>query len=235
MTSTTATAPAKQPSVPFGSKQYRESFRNDVTHRLNGNLYALANLIVLVSIIAALAASIPHYEPYFLALLPAYFLFTNGLEYVLHRFPMHRKTKGFEVVYEHVTIHHNFYADRDFYFEEPRDYYAAILPYYIFIGLTLVIAAVSGVIYLGFGLSNGLFFALVAYCYYLLYELLHFSYHMPENSVVKKIPFLKGLSRQHILHHQTKLMAHHNFNITFPIYDWLFNTSYKGKAPNALP
>lgn len=203
--------------------------------RLNGALYALANFLILIAIIGALVIAIPSYEPYFLLLLPAYFLFVNGIEYTLHRFPMHHKTKGFEVVYEHVTIHHNFFADRNFYFEEPKDFYAAILPYYIFIGLTLVITAVSGLIYVGFGLNNALFFTLVAYAYYLLYELLHFSYHTSENSFVKKIPFLKGLARQHILHHQTRLMAHYNFNITFPIFDWLFNTSYKEKDSVSMP
>lgn len=224
------TPPLTDTAFPFGSQQFREHFRNNVAGRLNGTLYALANFLILIAIIGALAVTIPKYEPYFLALLPAYFLFANGLEYVLHRYPMHHKTKGFEVVYEHVSIHHNFYADRDFYFKEPRDYYAAILPFYIFIGLTLVITAVSGLIYVGFGLSNALFFALVAYAYYLLYELLHFSYHMSENSLIKKLPFFKRLSHQHILHHQTRLMAHYNFNITFPIFDWLFSTSYKDKG-----
>lgn len=222
-------------SLKFGSTEYRNFFRNHLAGKLNGNLYVLINFLVLVSIIVTLAMSIPKYEPYFLLLLPGYFLFTNGLEYVLHRYPMHHKTPGFMVVYEHVTIHHNFYANRDFYFEEPRDYYAAVLPFYIFIGLTVVIAGVSGLIYLGFGLSNALFFALVAYCYYLTYEVLHFSYHMPADSLVKKLPFINGLSRAHILHHQTQLMAHYNFNITFPIFDWLLKTSYKDKDPGSLP
>jgi hypothetical protein len=222
-------------SLKFGSAEYRGFFRNHLAGRLNGNLYVLINFSVLLAIILTLAISIPRYEPYFLLLLPCYLLFTNWLEYVLHRYPMHHKTPGFMVVYEHVTIHHNFYANRDFYFEEPRDYYAAVLPFYIFIGLTLVITAVSGLIYLGFGLSNALFFALIAYCYYLTYEVLHFSYHMPANSFVKRMPFINGLSRAHILHHQTQLMARYNFNITFPIFDWVFKTSYRGPKPEDIP
>ena len=222
-------------TLPFGSAAYRSFFRNHLAGKLNGNLYVLANLSLLVAIIAALALSVPKYEPYFWVLLPGYFMFVNGVEYVLHRYPMHHKTPGFMVVYEHVTTHHNFYANKDFYFEEPRDYYAAVLPYYIFIGLTVVIGSVSGVIYLGFGLSNALFFALVAYSYYLTYEVLHFTYHMPADSFMKKLPFINSLARAHILHHQTKLMAHYNFNITFPIYDRILGTSYKGPMPDALP
>lgn len=211
-------------SLPFGSAQYRQHFREQVTGRIPGPAYALLVLVLLVVIITALALLIPKYEPYFLVLLPAYFLFVNWLEYLLHRYPMHRKTRGMEVVYEHVTIHHNFYANEYFYFEEPRDYYAAILPWYIFIGLTVVIAAVSGMIYLFFGMSNALFFALVAYSYYLLYEILHFSYHTSEKSWVKKLPFINHLARRHIVHHRTSAMAHYNFNITFPIFDRVYGT-----------
>lgn len=223
-------------TLPFGSKEFRDHFRATTVDRfggrVGGRLYALANLLLLLSIMAALALAIPTWQLHFLALLPIYFLFNNGLEYALHRFPMHRKTKGFEVVYEHVTIHHNFYADRTFYFEEPRDYFAAILPYYIFIGLSVVIGLSSGIVHLVAGFDDALFFALCGYGYYLLYELLHFSYHASEGSYVKRLPFIKRLARAHILHHQVKLMAHYNFNITFPIYDCLLGTSYTGPIPD---
>ena len=217
--------PSSTPSsLPFGSEQYRQHFRDHLAGPIPGPIYALLVLCLLIAIIVGLALSIPRYEPYFLVLLPAYFLFTNWLEYLLHRFPMHRKTPGMEIVYEHVTIHHNFYANEHFYFEEPRDIYAAILPWYIFIGLTLVIGAVSGLIYFFFGLSNGLFFALVAYSYYLLYEILHFSYHTPADGWVKQLPFIGSLAQRHVVHHRTNAMAHYNFNITFPIFDRVYGT-----------
>ncbi|HEY1092021.1 MAG TPA: hypothetical protein VGE47_13090, partial [Burkholderiaceae bacterium] len=105
-------------TLPFGSQQYREHFRANTIHRfggrLGGRLYAAANLLLLSGILLAIALAMPHWESSFLYLLPAYFIFINWLEYVLHRYPMHRKTKGFMIVYEHVTIHHNFYADKNF-------------------------------------------------------------------------------------------------------------------------
>jgi len=220
---------------PFGSQQFRDHFREHETGRLGGPLYALANLTLLLAIMGGIAWSIGQWHGYFLLLLPLYFLFVNGVEYVLHRFPMHRKMPGAQVVYEHVTIHHNFFADQVFYFEDTRDYYAAILPFYIFIGLTVVICGTAGLVYLVAGLDNALFFALVGYGYYLLYELLHFSYHTPDTSFVKRLPFVRSLARQHILHHQVKLMAHYNFNITFPIFDVIMGTMYKGPTPPNLP
>lgn len=220
---------------PNVSHSFREKHREQLKHRLDGRLYALSVLGGLVLAMGVLAYAIQTYHGYFWVLLPAYFLFCNLIEYLLHRYPMHHRTKGFEVVYEHVTIHHNFYADKFFYFEIPIDYYAAILPAYILVGLSAVIFAVAGIVYLASDLSNALFFALVAYGYYLTYEVLHFSFHASETSWVKKLPFMKQLARQHILHHQTHLMTHCNFNITVPIFDWIFQTMHQdsGEAQGA--
>jgi hypothetical protein len=223
------------PLPPFGSLEYRTRFREDVGKRMSGTYYALTILITLAIIISTLGFFlVSHFSLYIVLLLPAYFLFDNLLEYILHRFPMHHKMKNFEMVYEHVTIHHNFYYGEHFYFEEPRDYYAAILPRYIFLGLTAVITVVSLILWPLFGLGHAVFFAMTAYSYYLLYELLHFSYHSPESSFLKKLPFVRRLSRQHILHHRSRDLANYNFNITFPIFDFVFGTRYKGKELELL-
>lgn len=215
--------------APFGSEQYRQLFREEVGGRLGGRWYALLSLVVLVGIISALFMSMGVFGVRHLILLPIFFLVANGIEYFLHRYPMHRRMPGLTRLYEHVTIHHNFYADEKFYFEDPRDYYAAILPPYIFVGLSVLIAICSSVVYFLFGRDDALFFALVAYGYYLLYEILHFSYHAGDTSFVRAMPWIKGLARRHIEHHQVKKMAHYNFNITFPIFDKLMGTELKGE------
>lgn len=217
--------------APFGSEQYRREFRESVSGRLGGRWYALLNLVVLLAIICALFVSMGGFGLRHLVLLPVFFLVANGIEYFLHRYPMHRKMPGLTRLYEHVTIHHNFYANEKFYFEEPRDYYAAILPVYIFVGLAVLIAACAGVVYMLFGRDDALFFALVAYGYYLLYELLHFTYHAGDTAFVRSLPWLRGLSRSHIEHHQTSKMAHYNFNITFPIFDRLMGTALRSDRP----
>jgi len=35
------------------------------------------------------------------------------------------------------------------------------------------------------------------------------------------------LRRHHTLHHDHELMSHYNFNITYPITDWLRGTLYR--------
>lgn len=211
----------------FGSDEYRASFRRGVQGRVSGTVYVLAVFLLLLAIIGFIVWQIQEFDRWFWISLPVYFVVANAIEYLLHRYPMHRRMRLMPVVYEHVTIHHNFYADEHFYFEQPEDYYAAILPPYIFVGLSLVIALIAGGVALLFGGDRGWQFALIGYGYYLLYEVLHFSYHTKAHSWLKRVPFVEFLSRGHLYHHRVALMSRYNFNITFPIFDKLFRTQYR--------
>lgn len=211
----------------FGSAEFRNHFRENLVGDRHGRAYAAASFILISAITLTIAFAIPEYSVRFLWLFPIYFFIANLAEYLMHRFPMHHKMPGAGMIYEHVTVHHNFYTDEAYFYEDPRDFYAVILPIHVFCALTVVIWLVTGLIYLISGTSDALFFALVGYGYYLVYELCHFSYHASETSLVKKLPLVRKLSLLHRAHHRTKLMAHYNFNITFPICDRIFKTLYK--------
>uniref|UniRef100_UPI0039B4AEC7 hypothetical protein n=1 Tax=Vibrio vulnificus TaxID=672 RepID=UPI0039B4AEC7 len=55
-------------------------------------------------------------------------------------------------------------------------------------------------------------------------ELLHLSYHLKEDHWVHHIPGFTRFARLHTTHHDQRIMAHKNFNITYPIMDWLMGT-----------
>ena len=60
---------------------------------------------------------------------------------------------------------------------------------------------------------------------YLLYEMLHFSYHLPRDHWLHRhVPGLWRLRHLHVLHHQREHMTEINFNLTFPLTDWLLGT-----------
>jgi sterol desaturase/sphingolipid hydroxylase (fatty acid hydroxylase superfamily) len=59
---------------------------------------------------------------------------------------------------------------------------------------------------------------------------LHLCYHAPENSWLGKLPGLAYLREHHRVHHSQALMRNYNFNITYPLMDLLFRTTYQGKA-----
>lgn len=215
------------PAHAFGSADFRRHFRDVLVGDRQGRRYAIAMFSLITIIVVALTLALPGFERSFAFLLPIYFIAFNAAEYLLHRFPMHHRMKGMELVFEHVTVHHNFYADDHYYYESPRDFYAVVLPFHVFLSLSVAIWSGACIAYVVAGAGHALFFAWVGYSYYLLYELLHFCYHTNEHSLVRTLPFIDRLSRAHRLHHRTSLMTRYNFNITFPIFDRLCKTSYR--------
>jgi sterol desaturase/sphingolipid hydroxylase (fatty acid hydroxylase superfamily) len=73
----------------------------------------------------------------------------------------------------------------------------------------------------------GWFFVTVAVGYFLSYEWLHFSYHLPEDHWLARTRVVSALRRHHTLHHDVAKMGKWNFNITFPITDAVMGTSFK--------
>lgn len=60
--------------------------------------------------------------------------------------------------------------------------------------------------------------------YFLNYEFLHAAYHLPEHHPIARLGLVRRLRWLHRTHHDPRLMAHCNFNITYPLGDWLFGT-----------
>ena len=54
---------------------------------------------------------------------------------------------------------------------------------------------------------------------------MHFCCHIQENLFVKYCPFVNTIRRHHTAHHNNRIMADINLNLTFPIADYLFKTS----------
>jgi len=60
--------------------------------------------------------------------------------------------------------------------------------------------------------------------YYVHYEVLHTAYHLPEGHWLAQRGLVRRLRWLHQTHHDPALMTRYNFNITWPLCDWLFGT-----------
>jgi sterol desaturase/sphingolipid hydroxylase (fatty acid hydroxylase superfamily) len=142
---------------------------------------------------------------------------------------MHHKYKGFGLVYKrHTGQHHRFFDDNNMLCESTKDYkiilFPPILLVFFLFGFALPIAII-----LQYFLSPNVakLFMLTAVFYYLNYEILHLSYHLPNTHILRKLPIVNRLSNLHTVHHKTDSMQKHNFNITYPIFDIIFGTYKK--------
>ncbi len=158
--------------------------------------------------------------------LPLSFLYANLAEYVGHRFPMHRPYRGLGLIYKrHAGQHHRFFTDQAMAYEQWRDLRAVLFP-------PLLVLFFFG----GFGLpawflldwlasaNVAWLFIATAIAYFLNYEVFHAIYHLPDDHPLAGLPLVRRLQWLHRHHHDTRVMARVNFNISYPIGDWLFGT-----------
>ena len=167
---------------------------------------------------------------------PASLFYANLAEYLGHRFPMHRPFPGLGIVYKrHAGQHHRFFSHESMPIDGLGDLRAVLFPPVLvlfFFGLfaTPVWFALAHL------LSENVAWLFVAcgIAYFLNYEVLHLAYHLPEAHPLARVGLVRRLRWLHALHHDPRHMASRNFNISYPVCDWLFGTLVSADAGGSV-
>lgn len=217
-------------TTPETVENARADFRaSRIPRRYSGPLHLATTVTVSLLVAVASAMLLRDVQPLEWLTIPLTFLYANLVEYLGHRGPMHNKTRFLTAVFQRHTVeHHAFFTDEAPSFESTRDYRAVLFPpilLFFFIGGFALPA--GALLYIVASPNVSFLFVLTAVLYYLNYELLHFAYHCDTQSVVGRLPFINRLRKRHIAHHDKSLMTKYNFNITYPICDYLFGTLYE--------
>ncbi len=206
---------------------FRERFRSENIgrhysgkgHLIFINAWCLSGIIIC-------ALNIHHPSAKQWLIVPLTFLYTNLFEYIGHRYPMHHRYKLLQAVFKrHTMQHHHFFTSEQMNCATDRDFKIILFPPVLLIFFSVCfVAPVALSIYHFFSLNAAMFFIATTLAYYLNYEWLHLSYHLPETHFVYKVPGLKALRRLHFQHHDLADMDKHNFNISYPVFDIVFGT-----------
>lgn len=177
-----------------------------------------------LGVAAVVAAQLPlsHVRATELLAVPAVLVGMNLLEYASHRWLMHRRTRILPYAFEaHVLRHHRRFGPRAMHVGPGGDV-ASILfggrevALFLLATLPVLVLATSltsrNVAFLGAG-------ALAVH--FVLYEGLHLVAHLPDDHWVAGHWLLAAARRRHARHHCS---PRENFNVTFPLGDWLFGT-----------
>lgn len=210
--------------------QRQTAFRADFRARIAPAYYGWAHVALIYALgIAAIwycARQVSHPAWYEYLIIPIAFCASNVFEWWIHRYVMHRPVKGLMGIYKrHTLAHHQFFTHSEPTIDNTRDFRIVFFPPYAlvaFMALSLPIAGLLGLV----GLANAGWLLLITNVgLYLNYELFHFCCHVKDDRIVRYIPIVNSLRRHHISHHNTALMMERNFNLTYPIADWFFDTS----------
>ncbi len=217
-----------EPALP----PYRAKVRSFYEMRwYNGYVYFGATNALALSAMAGAAGLLENVRLLEWAMLPVAFLAANLVEWLAHRGPMHRRTWWIPVLFDrHTLVHHVYFPHDDMAVRGHREWLYVLFPAF---AVALVFATAAPLALLAgllFGKNTACLFFIVAVGYYLLYEWLHLAYHLPESSWIGRFPVIQFLRRHHLAHHHPRLMQRYNFNITFPVWDYVLGSVYQERG-----
>lgn len=194
---------------------------------LYAKLFSYASLPVAVFIISTFILDQPVWQ-YALWSISAYIL-ANGMEWFMHRYPMHARFPLLNWAFEaHTGRHHAITrSDRTYYCQNDHEASHVQFSWYApFVALSVH----CGVFVIPFGLLGGA----PAICgmvsaftvQYLLYEFTHWYMHMPGNKWFERTRYFQLIKKLHWQHHRS---VQTNFNVAVPLADLVLGTL---KRPN---
>lgn len=229
--------------LPDAVARFRETYRDrEIPAGYRGGLHLLFTFGVGSVALIACLSQLQDVQPLEWLVVPAALAYANLAEYLGHRFPMHRPFRGLGLVYRrHAGQHHRFFNDQAMAIDDRRDLRAVLFPPLLvtfffglfalplWLALAMLVSRNTAWLFVASGLA-----------YFLNYEILHLAYHLPEGNWLARRGLVRRLRWLHQLHHDPRRMAHCNFNITYPVCDWLFGSLVRaplilsaGEADNA--
>jgi hypothetical protein len=218
----------------MNTEQYRQQYRAEhIPGWYVGYAHLGFTVLMSVAIITWGCWQLEAVRWYEWLMIPFTFVYANLMEYLGHRYVMHIPRTGLKTIYlRHSKQHHRFFTDQNMPFDGHQDYKVTLFPLLLVVFFFGVFGTpVWLLINFLLGANMSWLFVIVAVAYFLNYELFHFAYHCREDSWLMKIPGFSRMRQLHLHHHVPELMSRYNFNITYPIGDWLFGTYYSVIEP----
>ena len=212
---------------PEGVERFRAEYRaTEIPAGYDGRGHLAFTFGVGTLAMVACLAMLQDVKPLEWLAVPLALAYANLAEYLGHRFPMHRPFRGQGQVYKrHAGQHHRFFNHDSMPLGGRRDLRAVLFPPVLVVFFFGVFATPVWFL-LAWLVSRNVAWLFLAsgVFYYVHYEFLHLAYHLPPDHPIARLGLVRRLQWLHRGHHDPALMTKRNFNITWPLCDWLFGT-----------
>jgi hypothetical protein len=154
------------------------------------------------------------------------FAFANLFEWWVHRGPLHKRTRFLERLYQrHTKEHHVVFTHLGMQIEDLRQLKLVLFPPWVLPLMVSMAAPVPALLWALGSRDLALVFFASAMAYYLVYEWLHLLHHWPRDTWLGRRWLVRTLRRHHTRHHDPARMTRGNFNVSFPLADWLLGST----------
>lgn len=208
-----------------------DAFLNEQLALLPNGYSPVAHLSATAGIgLAALIAGYVAIERFhwpLLAIAATFFVLANLVEWLAHKYLLHRRQRLFEPLYDqHVPRHHVFYIEDRMAVAVRGEWRFVLMPSRAVLAIAVLAIPLALAVAALFGGDCGWVAIMTIGSYTSFYEVSHLCYHLPPAHLVQRVGLIRWLSRHHARHHDPRLMRAWNFNVTVPLWDFLLGTNH---------
>ncbi|MDR7093557.1 sterol desaturase family protein [Hydrogenophaga laconesensis] len=208
-------------------RKFREQYKSNISPLYNGLLHIGVMYGVGIAAIWYCVNQISGLGWEWLVAIPV-FLAGNLAEWAMHTYVMHRRIDFFALraIYErHTREHHQYFTDNDVTIDTTREFRIVFFPWRVLAVLGVMGTTLGYITSLVINPNAGYVVFITMVAMYLNYETFHYCCHVHDNWFVRNVPLINTIRRHHTAHHNMGIMMKYNMNLTYPIADWLMNTS----------
>ncbi|UXI65818.1 sterol desaturase family protein [Tahibacter amnicola] len=212
--------------LPHDTDAFRARYRAGISRWYNPWLHGGFVLLFGSAVMAWLLGRIDGLNGWEWLALPTGLIIFSWGEYTVHRTFGHHKYRIGALFYKrHTGDHHSFFVDAKMPYGEARDWRVILFPAWLIVLFSGALVPAYWLLAKFNGDAAALFCATLLGGY-LTYEVFHACEHLPPQHPLARLPWIRHMRRLHQLHHRRDLMQSYNFNLVFPLMDWLRGTLY---------
>jgi hypothetical protein len=206
---------------------FRSRYRAAVHPRYNPWLHGAFVLAFGLLATGGFWSTVQQVKPLEWLAVPLTLLLFNAGVYLVHRHLGHHKKHFARMFYaRHAGDHHSFFTPGHMAYDSTRDWRVILFPAWLIVLHTGVITLPLWWLLSHINTNVAGLFGGCLLLGYLTYEVFHACEHLPPSNRLTRLPWIRQMRRLHELHHRRELMQERNFNIVFPLMDYLFGTLY---------
>ena len=155
-------------------------------------------------------------------------ILSDFMEYVLHRWPMHRRRRLTRAFFRHHTIaHHRYFTYETMGLQSFGEASFVVSSPPVLVASMAFLGGITALMCAMLGAHAGLFAGAVLGLFGVAKQILHLAFHLPDKWMrypVLRSRIFQALKEHHAIHHDPRLMRRWNFSIGTPLFDALFGT-----------
>lgn len=208
------------------TRAFRARYRAGIHPLYNAWLHGGFVLAYGAACLVFFISGLENVKPLEWLVVPLALMFFSWGEYAIHKNLGHKKTRPGAMFYKrHTGDHHSFFVAGQMTYESTRDWRVILFPAWLIVLFSLGLFVAWWLLsFLNTNAAALLSTTMLAG--YLSYEVFHACEHLPANHPISRLPWVRHMRRLHELHHRRDLMQTHNFNLVFPLMDWLRGSLY---------